>query len=58
LTYHKLKTLDLTGSSTKYVEFPQTGNLSDIILPSTITEFRIYNNPGLKSVQILETYKD
>ena len=58
LTYHKLKTLDLTGSSTKYVEFPQTGNLSNIILPSTINEFRIYNNPGLKSVRIISTSQD
>lgn len=58
LTYHKLKTLDLTGSTTKYVEFPQTGNLSEVILPSTITEFRIYNNPGLTSVEILNTAQD
>ena len=58
LSYHKLKTLDLTGSSTKYVEFPQTGNLSNVTLPSTITEFRIYNNPGLKEVRIIETSQD
>lgn len=58
LSYHKLKTLDLTGSTTKYVEFPQTGNLSDVILPSTITEFRIYSNTGLNNVSIINTSKD
>ena len=58
LSYHKLQNLDLTGSATKYVEFPQTGNLKTVILPSTITEFRIYNNPGLESVQILSTQID
>jgi hypothetical protein len=48
--YYKLQNLDLSGSITKYVEFPQTGNLKQIILPSSITTFRIYNNPGLESV--------
>lgn len=58
LNYHKLQTLDLTGSTTNYVEFPQTGNLKNVILPSSITEFRIYNNPGLESVQIVTVSTD
>lgn len=56
--YYKLQNLDLSGSITKYVEFPQTGNLKQVILPSSITTFRIYNNPGLESVQILTSIID
>lgn len=58
ISYHKLQTLDLTGSTTKYVEFPQTGNLSDVVLPSSINEFRIYSNTGLNTISIVDTVTD
>jgi len=47
--YGKLKKADFTGTNVKYVIFPQTGRLQTVILPESITEFRIYNNPGLKA---------
>lgn len=47
-SFYKLKTIDLTGTNVQYVLFPQSGRLQNVILPETITEFRIYNNPGLK----------
>ena len=54
--YGKLKNVDFTGTNVKYVIFPQSGRLQTVILPDTITEFRIYNNPGLKATsnQIVE----
>jgi hypothetical protein len=30
--------------------FPETGVLQTVILPSTLKQFRIYNNPGLTEV--------
>ena len=50
-TYYKLKDLDLTGTNVKYVIFPQTGRLANVILPDTITTFRIYDNPGLENIE-------
>jgi hypothetical protein len=47
--YGKLKKADFTGTNVKYVIFPQSGRLQTVILPETITEFRIYNNPGLRA---------
>ena len=49
--FYKLKVLDLTGSITKYVKFPDTGNLTTVILPASITKFTIYNNPELTEVK-------
>jgi hypothetical protein len=49
-SYLKLKTIDLTGSQTPQVIFPQTGKLENVILPNTIKVFEIYNNPGLQTV--------
>ena len=46
--YVKLKRIDFTGTNVTSVILPQSGRLQTIILPETITEFRIYNNPGLK----------
>ena len=54
-TYYKLKDLDLTGTNVKNVIFPQTGRLANLVLPDTITTFRLYNNPGLKSVDFAGT---
>lgn len=47
--FYKLKKVDFTGTNVQYVLFPQSGRLQTAILPETITEFRIYNNPGLKA---------
>jgi hypothetical protein len=44
--YYKLRTLDLTGSSVKEIIFPKTGNLTSVIVPQSVTSFRIYSNPG------------
>lgn len=54
--YGKLKRADFSGTNVKYVIFPQSGRLQSVILPESITEFRIYNNPGLKATsnQIIE----
>lgn len=57
-SYLKLKTIDLTGSQVPQVILPQSGNLTNVILPSSITELSIYNNPGLESVQIVSSTKD
>ena len=46
----KLETLNLSGSSTTSVTFPQSGHLKQVTLPETVTSFVIYNNPGLESV--------
>lgn len=51
--YYKLQTLDLSNSVTKYVEFPQTGHFANATIPSTITQFKIYNNPGLTENSIV-----
>lgn len=51
-TYYKLQKLDVTGSSTKYIIFPQTGHFTSVAMPATINQFRIYNNPGLTSESI------
>jgi hypothetical protein len=56
--YYKLKNLDLTESTTKYVVFPQTGILENITLPNSIEALRIYNNPGLKDLKVVSLYKD
>lgn len=52
-SFQKLKKLNLSGTTTKYVIFPQTGRLETVILPNTIETFKIFNNPGL-----LKTYSD
>lgn len=49
--YKKLKTLSLSKTTTQQVIFPETGRLESITLPETITAFKIYNNPGLKTVK-------
>lgn len=46
----KLETIDFSKTTTKSVIFPQTGRLRDVILPSTIETFKIYNNPGLSDI--------
>lgn len=56
--YYKLNTLNLLGASTKYVILPRTGNLKNVTLPSTIKELRIYNNPGLEKLEIVEEVVD
>ena len=49
--FYKLESIDLYGSSrVSEVIFPQTGRLKDVILPSSIQYFRLYNNPGLETV--------
>lgn len=52
-TYYKLQTLDLTGSTTKEIIFPKTGNLTSITIPSSVDTFRIYNNPGFTEDGVL-----
>lgn len=47
----KLTTIDLSGTTTKSVILPQTGRLKNVILPSSIETFRIYDNPGLTEIQ-------
>lgn len=50
--FYKLESIDLYGSSrVSEVIFPQTGRLKTMSLPSTLTKFRIYNNPGLIDVE-------
>jgi hypothetical protein len=44
--FNKLRSIDFTGSTTDYVVFPQSGNLTHITIPAVKT-FRIYNNPSL-----------
>ena len=53
--YHKLQSIDLTGSSVSNVVFPQTGLLTDVILPASIKTFEIYNNPNLSNVTFEST---
>lgn len=50
-TYYKLKDLDLTGTNVKNIIFPQTGRLTNLVLPDTLTIFRIYDNSGLETVE-------
>ena len=50
-SYHKLKSINLSTTTTKSVTFPESGRLEQIVLPATITKFKIYNNPGLKNVR-------
>ncbi len=52
-SYYKLQTLDLTGSTTYEVVFPQTGNLSSVIIPASVNTFRIYSNPGFTSESVM-----
>ena len=53
--YLKLQTLDLTGSNVNNVMFPQTGLLTEVILPASIKTFEIYNNPNLSTVTFEST---
>lgn len=46
----KLRSIDLTGSTTQEVVLPISGRLQTVILPNTIKKFEIYNNPGLTNV--------
>lgn len=48
-TFLKAKSLNFSGTTTKYVILPSTGRLETVILPETITRFEIYNNPGLSA---------
>ena len=50
-SYHKLKSINLSATTTTSVTFPESGRLEQIVLPATLTKFKIYNNPGLKSVR-------
>lgn len=50
-SYSKLKSINLSNTTVKSVTFPESGRLTSIILPETINEFKIYNNPGLIDVQ-------
>lgn len=52
-TYYKLQTLDLTGSTTKEIIFPKTGNLTSVTIPSSVDTFRIYSNPGFTEDGVL-----
>lgn len=54
--FNKLRSIDFTGSTTDYVVFPQSGNLTHITIPAVKT-FRIYNNPSLQNV-IIEGYEN
>jgi hypothetical protein len=49
-SYNKLKSINLSNTTVKSVTFPESGRLTSVILPETITEFKIYNNPGLIDV--------
>ena len=49
-TFYKLQSINLNGSNTESVIFPQTGVLKNMILPNTIKTFELYNNPNLESV--------
>lgn len=51
-TYYKLQTLDLTGSTTNEIIFPQTGNLNSVIVPASVNTFRIYSNPGFTNESV------
>lgn len=47
----KLKSVNLSESKVQKVVLPISGRLQELILPATITDFEIYNNPGLKIVE-------
>jgi hypothetical protein len=47
--FYKLKKVDFTGTNVNYVILPQSGRLETVVLPATVTEFRLYNNPGIKA---------
>ena len=49
--YVKLQNIDLSGSTTNQVIFPETGTLQVITIPA-VKKFQIYNNPGLVEVNI------
>jgi hypothetical protein len=49
-SYSKLKSINLFNTTVKSVTFPESGRLTSVILPETINEFKIYNNPGLIDV--------
>ena len=46
-TFLKAKSLNFSGTTTKYIILPSTGRLETVIFPNTITRFELYNNPGL-----------
>jgi hypothetical protein len=48
--FSKLQSVDLTNSTVHDVTFPESGGLKNIILPDTITTFKLYNNKGIESV--------
>lgn len=48
---NKLKSVNLSESKVRKVVLPISGRLQELLLPATITDFEIYNNPGLKSVE-------
>jgi hypothetical protein len=45
--------LDLTGSNTKEIIFPKTGNLTSVVVPASVETFRIYSNPGFTSESVI-----
>lgn len=49
--FNKLVNIDLTGSTTSYVVFPETGTLQIVTIPA-IKTLKIYNNPGLVELNI------
>lgn len=49
--FNKLVNIDLTGSTTNYVVFPETGTLQIVTIPA-IKTLKIYNNPGLVELNI------
>ena len=56
-SFYKLKKIDFAGTNVNYVILPQSGRLETVVLPATITEFRLYNNPGIKAT-VNETIDD
>lgn len=54
-SFHKLQSIDLTGSTVSNVIFPQTGLFVEAKLPASIKTFEIYNNPKLSEVTFEST---
>lgn len=54
----KLETLDLTGSSIEKVILPSSGHLKTVILPNSITNLVITNNPNLETLTCVEDDED
>ena len=54
----KLETLDLTGSSIQKVILPSSGHLKTVILPNSVTNLVVTNNPNLETLTCINEDED